>query len=93
MTSVHPYLSDEEIAEICAPLEQPAAQVRYLCSQGLIVRRKPNGRPLVARGEFERVLIGRQPAQEQNVGSGQPDRAALLRIIQGGKRGAQAQGQ
>ncbi|NDZ11545.1 hypothetical protein C7T35_01150 [Variovorax sp. WS11] len=90
--STSPFLSDAEIAEICAPLEQPAAQVRYLCRQGLIVKRKPNGKPLVARGEFERVLVGRQPEQGQNAGSGQPDRAALLKLIRGGKRGAQAQG-
>ena len=54
------FLSDTEIAEICAPLVMPAAQRRYLTSLGLLVRAKPNGRPLVARGEFERVLIGGQ---------------------------------
>lgn len=85
-----PYLTDEEIAEICAPLVNAAAQRRYLERLGLIVKRKPNGRPLVARGEFERVLIGRQPEHPQN-STTQPNRAALMKLI-GGKRGTQAQG-
>jgi hypothetical protein len=88
-----PFLSDEEIADICSPLVVPAYQVRYLTKLGLIVHRKPNGKPLVARGEFERVLVGRRLQPEHNVGPGQPDRAALLQVIQGGKRGAQAQRQ
>lgn len=86
-----PYLTDAEIAEICEPLINGAAQRRYLERLGLIVKAKPNGRPLVARGEFERVLIGRQPEPAQN-GGGQPNRAALMQVLQGGKRGAQTQG-
>jgi hypothetical protein len=54
-----PHLSDAEIADICDPLVSAAAQRRYLASLGLVVRSKPNGRPLVARAEFERVLVGR----------------------------------
>lgn len=91
--STLPFLSDDEIAKICAPLSVPGYQVKYLKKLGLIVNRKPNGRPLVARGEFERVLVGRQPEREQNAASGQPDRAALLQVIRGGRRGAQAQRQ
>ena len=87
-----PFLTDPELAEICAPLTNGAAQVRFLERLGLKVARKPNGRPLVARGEFDRVMIGRQPEQAQNAGPSQPDRAALMKVIQGGKRGAQAQG-
>lgn len=87
------FLSDAEIAEICQPLVAPSAQRRYLASLGLIVNRKPNGRPLVARGEFERVLIGRPPqAAAQNGNPGQPNRAALLKVISGGRRGPQTQG-
>lgn len=89
-----PYLTDTEIAEICEPLVAPAAQRRYLARLGLVVMAKPNGKPLVARGEFERVLIGRAPEQQQHNGPGrQINRAALLQVIKGGKRGAQAQGQ
>ena len=87
-----PFLSDEEIAEICAPLVVPGYQIKYLTKLGLVVHRKPNGRPLVARGEFERVMIGRRPEPTHNAAPGQPDRAALLQVIRGGKRGAQAQG-
>lgn len=90
MTS--PYLSDAEIAEICDPLKVPAYQVRYLKGLGLVVNRKPNGKPLVARAEFERVLVGRQaePAQNQG-GPSQPNRAALLQLFKGGKNGTQTQ--
>jgi len=89
--STLPFLSDAEIEGICQPLKAPAAQCRYLARLGLVVKRKPNGKPLVARGEFERVLIGRQP-EVQNAPAGQPNREALLKLINGGKRGAKAQG-
>lgn len=52
------YLSDEEIADICRPLKMPAAQRRHLARLGLLVKSKPNGQPLVARAEFERVMTG-----------------------------------
>ena len=87
-----PFLSDDEIAEICAPLKVPAYQVKYLQRLGLIVNRKPNGKPLVARGEFDRVLVSRVPEPAQNAGGGQPNRAALLAVIEGGRRGSKAQG-
>lgn len=51
-----PFLTDDEIAELCAPLKAPSAQVRYLTGLGLLVARKPNGRPLLMRSELERVL-------------------------------------
>lgn len=52
-----PFLTDDEVAEICDPLVMPAAQFRHLTSAlGLHAVRKPNGRPLVARSEFERVI-------------------------------------
>lgn len=86
-----PFLSDLELAEICAPLTNGAAQKRFLERLGMKVERKPNGRPLVARGEFERVMVGRQPEQVQN-GPAQPNRAALMQLIAGGKRGTQTQG-
>ena len=47
-------LTDSEIAAICSPLTQGAAQVRYLRSLGVPVQRKPNGRPLVRRCDWER---------------------------------------
>jgi len=55
--STLPFLSDDEIAMICEPLTRPSAQRRYLADVlKLSVHEKPNGRPLVARSEFERVL-------------------------------------
>lgn len=57
-----PNLSQAEIDEICEPLTQPAAQVRYLCSLGLTVKRKPNGRALIARAEYERAMVSGQLA-------------------------------
>lgn len=87
-----PFLTDDEIAAICDPLVMPAAQRRYLSSIGIVVKAKPNGRPLVARAEFERVLVGRQPEATQHAGApSEPNRAAWLQVIRGGKRGAQAQ--
>lgn len=87
-----PYLTDAEVADICAPLVNPAAQIRYLTKLGLLVQVKPNRRPLVARGEFERVMVGRQPEQKHNAAStSEPNRGALVQLFQGGKRGTQAQ--
>jgi len=56
------YLSDSEVADLCAPLTQPAAQVRYLQQLGLQVAKKPNGRPVVVRSHAEAVLSGHQQA-------------------------------
>lgn len=86
-----PWLSDAELAELCAPLEQPAAQVRWLKSEGYHVTRRPNGRPLLMRSELERVA-GAARLQAQNAGARQPDRGALMQVLRGGKRGTQAQG-
>ena len=57
-----PFLTDEEIDGICDGLSQSAAKVRYLRDIVRVpVERKPNGRPLVRRVDWER----RQP-QAQN---------------------------
>jgi Domain of unknown function (DUF4224) len=52
-----PDLTDSEIDEICAGLQQGDAKCRFLRSLGLRVERRPNGRPLVARAEWERHLV------------------------------------
>lgn len=49
-----PYLTDAEIAELCKPLTQGAAQIRLLRSWGIKVTRKANGHPLVWRRDVER---------------------------------------
>ena len=51
-----PELTQPEVDRLCHPLRQPAAQVRYLQGLGLIVRRRPDGRPLVGRSHCEQVL-------------------------------------
>ena len=57
MMAATPWLSDDEVRELCEPLVQPAAQRRFLADQlRLHVRSKKNGRPLVARSELERVM-------------------------------------
>ena len=60
--TMHPDLSDDEIDRICGGLTQPAAKARYLRALGLRVDRRPNGRPLVARIEWERHYSGGRPA-------------------------------
>lgn len=87
---ISPYLSDEQIADICDPLVQPGAQYRHLVKLGLHVARKPSGRPLVARSEFERVL-GATRLFENNETAGAGDLSAL-RQRWANKNGAQAQG-
>lgn len=49
-----PYLTDQEIFEICRPRTQGAAQIRFLRSLGLKVNRRADGTPLVWRHEVER---------------------------------------
>lgn len=50
-----PDLTDDEINTICTPLTQSAAQARYLRSLGLLVARRPDGRPLVNRAHYDAV--------------------------------------
>lgn len=49
-----PYLTDAEIADICRPRKQGAAQIRYLRSIGIKVERRADGTPLVWRADVER---------------------------------------
>ena len=71
-----PFLADDEISALCDGLTMPGAQCRYLARLGLLVNRKPNGRPLVARSEFERVLGAGRFGQAQNDAAG-PNVVAL----------------
>lgn len=86
-----PFLTDDEIAALCAPLKAPSAQVRYLTGLGLLVARKPNGRPLLMRSELERVLGAdrfHMSGSRQAARDGEPDRARLLELFaaRGAKR-------
>jgi hypothetical protein len=74
-----PYLTDDEIAHITAPLVRADARCRFLRSRGLIVRERPNGQPLIGRAHFEEWM-GKNtlpaPADRET-----PDTAALLRLV------------
>lgn len=60
---MNPILSDAEVDEICAGLTQAAAKVRYFREVLRVpVERKPNGRPLVRRVDWER----RQPLAQND---------------------------
>jgi hypothetical protein len=76
-----PYLTDDEIAGICDGLTLPAAQCRHLARLGLLVNRKPNGRPLVARSEFERVLGAGRFDKGQNATVTAPNVASLEKFL------------
>jgi hypothetical protein len=65
-TDQRPYLTEEEVDEICAPLKTGAAQARYLVKLGLHVERKPNGRPLVSRALLATVLTAGAPTTPAN---------------------------
>lgn len=65
-TDQRPYLTEDEVSEICAPLKTGAAQARYFAKLGLHVERKPNGRPLVSRALFATVLTAGAPTTPTN---------------------------
>lgn len=88
-----PWLSKEELDDMCFPLTSAAAQIRYLRREGLSVSTKPGGKPLLMRSELERVKgANRFDGQPAHTGTARPNRAALMEVIQGGKRGPQTQG-
>lgn len=69
MNTPPPFLSDAEIAEICRPLKQGAAQIRFLRKMGLRVERRLDGTPLVGRAHYE-AFMGGASAQQAD---GDPD--------------------
>lgn len=78
-----PWLSQQEIDDLCEPLTQPAAQIRFLRdSLKLAVKAKPNGRALVLRTNVEDVLAGlpaRKKKHEQPARPpAQPNAAGLV---------------
>lgn len=86
-TITPPNLTDAEIMAICEPLRTGHAQCKFLERLGMVVKRKPNGKPLIARGEFERVMIGRQ-AETKTSGT-QPNVGAYLKLVAARKNGTQ----
>lgn len=76
-----PFLTDAEISGICDGVTVPGVQCRHLARLGLLVNRKPNGRPLVARSEFERVLGAGRFGKAQNDPSAGPNVASLQEFL------------
>ena len=78
------WLSDVEIDDLTAGVRTSAARARHLAGLGLVVNRKPNGRPLVMRAHAEAVLSGLAQI-ERDAGAprsaAQPNRAALLELF------------
>lgn len=74
-----PWLTEDEIADLCQPLTQAAAQIRFLRGLGLTVKTKPNGAPLVIRSHFDQVMnpAGKQKPEARP----QPNRAGYLAHI------------
>jgi len=73
-----PWLTKDEIDDLCQPLTQAAAQIRFLQSLGLTVKTKPNGAPLVIRSHFEQVM---NPAGKMKpTGRTGPNREAYLAL-------------
>jgi len=58
-TRMTPWFPQDEIDDLCEPLTQHAAQIRFILSLGVKVGKKPNGAPLVMRADFE---AARNPA-------------------------------
>lgn len=80
-----PWLSPDEVNDICAPLTQKAAQCTYLKSLGLIVKRKPDGSPLVMKSNVESVLGAvANPAANTTAMQGKtgPNKNGLLLMFQ-----------
>jgi len=65
-----PDLTREEIDEICHPLVQNAAKVRFLARLGVTVERRPDGSPLVNREHYVRVRGGTVPDAEASASAG-----------------------
>lgn len=69
-----PWLSADEVADLCEGLTQPAAQARYLLRTFKIdAKRKPSGALLVFRHQLEPKATPPQRTQ--------PNRAALLALV------------
>ncbi len=70
-----PWLSEDEINDLCSPLIQHAAQIRFISKLGILVRKKPNGAPLVMRNHFDEAMSPKGKARKPI--KTQPNKAAL----------------
>jgi len=73
-----PWLTPHEIADLCHPLKQRAAQRTFLERLGLVVNAKPNGDPLVLRSNAESVLGAGSAGKNAGQPKTAPNRDALI---------------
>jgi len=70
-----PWLSPEEVADLCKPLTQASAQARYLKREyGIVCKRKPSGDLVVFRHQLE-------PKAPHQQARPQPNRSAYLALV------------
>lgn len=70
-----PWLSPDEVADLCEGLTQPAAQARYIKRTFKIeAKRKPSGALLV----FRHQLLPKPPTEQSRP---QPNRTAYLALV------------
>lgn len=81
-----PYLTDQEIAEITAPLTQGAARIKFFRRLGVKVDPKPNGQPLVWRADFEAARVAAPAANDASPESTR-NWAQLREKVHNGSRG------
>lgn len=76
MGNTLPWLTSDEISNLCQPLTQPAAQSRFLKNAfGIEAKRKPDGSLLVMRAQIE---VSAAPPEAPKNGRTAPNRAALV---------------
>lgn len=78
-----PYLTDNEMRDICAPLTRSDAIRRWFASNGFHFAKKPNGMPLISRAHYESVMSG-TPTTAPTTAATMPNIAAFRRQF-GGK--------
>lgn len=78
MDLLTPWLTNQEIDDLCAPLKQRAAQVAYLKRLGLTVSTKPNGAPLVLRSNVEAALGSVAAVKQARNTTREPNKQALM---------------
>ena len=81
------WLSQHEVDNICEPLLQAAAQIRFLRGMGLRVEKKPNGSPIVMRASLDALAwIGAQDPKRVVSVHTEPDARALAAFLATTKR-------
>jgi len=71
VSTVPPFLTDDEILQIVRPLVQPAAIMRWFRKNGFAdLKPRPNGLPLVPRTRFDApapAAASKEPSAQPNI--------------------------